>query len=122
MTNLEKYIKEMAATIKKEGGADKAYHWTEVIMVLEEALKYVPEEKNIEKGHQELVFIGYTNGAQIYHSAVYEDEASGIFFPDTYGETVIPLYMLKCHEHRMEFFDGFSIKSLKEMQLKLQKT
>lgn len=101
MTNLEKFITEMASKIKQSGGADNHYHWSELVMVLEETLKYIPSDKPISRGHQELVFVGYTNPYQLVHSCANDDEASGSFYPNTKEDTTIPLYMLKCHERRL---------------------
>lgn len=46
----------------------------------------------------ELIFVGYTNGSQIK----YAEECEGAFYPNTYNECYIPLYMLKTHQHRIE--------------------
>jgi len=96
MTNLESYITNMAKTIKKNGGADQAYHWSEIAMVLEEALKYIPKEKLMAKDYRELVFVGYTNGLQIERGS----EDKGAFYSNTDNGCFVPLYMLECHSHR----------------------
>ena len=116
MTNLEKYISEMVKNIKSNGGADSAYHWSELVMVLEEALKYIPQETPLQYDIG-LFFVGYTNPYQLVHSCD-KVEPSGSFYPTTEEDTTIPLFMLKCHEHRLlNITDGdLSLAKLKELQ------
>ena len=117
MTNLESYIKEMTANIKKNNGADSIYHYSELVMVLEEVVKYLPKNISLTSDHQGLFFIGYTNPCQLVH--VCDDvEPSGSFYPNTDEDTLIPLYMLKCHENRLlNLTDGdLSLEKLRELQ------
>lgn len=51
--------------------------------------------------HKELVFVGYTNGHQIFY-ATEKEGGEGMFFSDTGDDCIIPLYMLKAHWHRLE--------------------
>ena len=55
-----------------------------------------------EKPQEELVFVGYTNGYQIFYAASEEYGGEGSFYSDTEGDSYIPLYMLKRHVHRLE--------------------
>lgn len=63
------------------------------------------QTKNIEarRMHDELIFVGYTNGAQIFYAS---DETvgggEGMFFKTHEHGCHIPLYMLKTHQHRIE--------------------
>ena len=117
MTNLEKYIEGMVLKIKDSGGADKHYHWSELVMVLEEAAKYIPSNKPLTRDRQELFFVGYTNPYQLIH-ACGNGESSGSFYPNTEGDTTIPIYMLTCHESRLlNLTDGdLSLGKLKDIQ------
>ena len=47
---------------------------------------------------EDLILIGYTNGDQIE----YCKEDSGVFYPDSEQGCIIPVYILKSHEHRIE--------------------
>lgn len=116
MTNLENYIKTMVASIKKQGGADDAYHWTELVMVLEETLKYIPDGADISQ-EAGLFFVGYTNPYQLVH-ACGKDEPSGSFYPTTEEDTTIPLFMLKCHERRLLALtdNDLSLEKLRNIQ------
>lgn len=69
--------------------------------------------KELEKelSNKELLHVGFTNGDQIKYAKVEE----GAFYPDTYGNCYIPLYMLKSHEHRIE---TTSIEQLRKEQNK----
>lgn len=55
-----------------------------------------------ENIHNELIFVGYTNGAQVLYAndATYGGE--GTFYKNTDHDCLIPLYMLKNHCHRLE--------------------
>lgn len=53
----------------------------------------------VDEYHDQLIFVGYTNGRQIYYAASLEN---GAFYPDTEENCMIPLYMLKTHWHRLE--------------------
>ncbi len=50
--------------------------------------------------HDDLIFVGYTNGAQILY-ANDEGEAQGAFYKNDDCDCFIPLYMLKVHQHRI---------------------
>lgn len=65
------------------------------------------QTKNIEakQTHDELIFVGYTNGYQILYGA----QESGSFYPDTDNECFIPLYMLKTHWHRIQSTSGMNV-------------
>ena len=52
--------------------------------------------------HDELTFVGYTNGAQILYANDPNFDGEGQFYIDTDHNCVIPLYMLKTHLHRLE--------------------
>ena len=54
-----------------------------------------------ENIHEELIFVGYTNGMQILY-ANQAKEGQGAFYKDTECNCMIPLYMLKTHWHRIE--------------------
>lgn len=51
--------------------------------------------------HDELVFVGYTNGVQILYASDNEFGGEGVFYKTTEHNCVIPLYMLKTHWHRL---------------------
>lgn len=51
--------------------------------------------------HDELIFVGYTNGHQILYASE-AGEGEGAFYSDTDNDCYIPLYMLKTHWHRLE--------------------
>lgn len=55
-----------------------------------------------EQLHDELIFVGYTNGAQILYANDIKSGGEGAFFRDTEHNCIIPLYMLKTHWHRLE--------------------
>lgn len=75
----------------------------------------VPQSTNTN--NDDLFFVGYTNPYQIVHSCD-KVEPSGSFYPNTDEETTIPLFMLKCHEHRLlNLTDGdLSLQKIKELQ------
>ena len=52
--------------------------------------------------HDEIVFVGYTNGAQILYASDVNEGGEGAFYRDTENDCCIPLYMLKTHWHRLE--------------------
>ena len=60
--------------------------------------------------HDELVFVGYTSGANIklLHETDY-----GAMYSDTKVNCYIPLYMLKSHLHRIETTGGDKITTAK---------
>ena len=64
--------------------------------------------------HDELIFVGYTNGHQILYGA--KDE--GVFYKDTDNDCYIPLYMLKTHWHRIQSTSGMrvTLEMIKEAQ------
>lgn len=51
--------------------------------------------------HDDLVLVGYTNGAQILYASEVS-EGQGAFYRDTEHDCCIPLYMLRSHWHRLE--------------------
>ncbi|GAB2507390.1 hypothetical protein [Microbulbifer agarilyticus] len=51
-----------------------------------------------EQPHDQLIFVGYTNGAQVLYGA----EGEGTFYSNTDNDCCIPLYMLRAHWHRLE--------------------
>lgn len=53
----------------------------------------------------ELVFVGYTNGLQIFYATEQEGWEGG-FYSDSENDCSIPLYMLKSHLHRIETTSG----------------
>lgn len=55
-----------------------------------------------EELHKELVFVGYTNGAQVLYAANENQGGEGMFYTTSDHECLIPLYMLKTHTHRLE--------------------
>ena len=85
-------------------------------MVLEETLKYIPQESPVSQDAG-LFFVGYTNPHQLVYSCD-KVEPSGSFYPDTEEDTTIPLFMLKCHEHRLlNLTNGdLSLAKLKDLQ------
>lgn len=48
--------------------------------------------------NENLIFVGFTNGHQID----YAKDGEGAFYSDPSSGCIIPLYMLKTHEHRLE--------------------
>ena len=54
-----------------------------------------------ENIHDELIFVGYTNGHQVLY-ATEQHGGEGTFYSDTDNDCYIPLYMLKTHAHRLE--------------------
>ncbi len=57
----------------------------------------------------ELIFVGYTNGAQVLYANKEQYGGQGAFFKTSEHECYIPLYMLKKHVHRLES-PAFNIK------------
>ena len=55
--------------------------------------------KNI---HDELIFVGYTNGMQVIYANDSNHGGEGSFYKDTECGCLIPLYMLKSHWHRLQ--------------------
>ena len=51
--------------------------------------------------HDELIFVGYTNGAQVL-CATEPHGGEGLFYSNTENGCYIPLYMLKTHAHRLK--------------------
>ena len=51
--------------------------------------------------HDELIFVGYTNGPQILYAADDTYGEQGAFFKTSEDNCIIPLYMLRTHEHRL---------------------
>ena len=79
---------------------DNSGHWVEFIPAASKAVQESPSVRMNNKLHEELAFVGFTNGAQI----LYANDATGegLFFKDTQNDCFIPLYMLKTHGHRIE--------------------
>ena len=59
------------------------------------------EEMIDKQSGEQLIFVGYTNGRQILY-ATERESGEGSFYCDTDNDCYIPLYMLKCHAHRIE--------------------
>lgn len=55
-----------------------------------------------ENIHDDLIFVGYTNGMQIIYANDTQDGGEGYFYKDNDCNCCIPLYMLKTHWHRLE--------------------
>ena len=64
--------------------------------------------------HDELIFVGYTNGAQILYANDEKQGGEGAFYKTTEHECLIPLYMLKTHVHRLE--TGFGDVTLEDIK------
>ena len=58
--------------------------------------------------HEELIFVGFTNGYQILYAS--EDNGEGLIYSDPESDCHIPVYMLKTHTHRLESTSNFSVK------------
>jgi hypothetical protein len=56
--------------------------------------------REIEEG--KLRFVGYTNGVQLLYAAKESNGGEGVFYSTTDQNCIIPLYMLKIHDHRIE--------------------
>lgn len=71
-----------------------------------------------ETKQDSLIFVGYTNGAQILYASDSKQEGEGAFYKDTEHNCCIPLYMLKTHEHRLETTTNGSVtlERIKEAQ------
>lgn len=54
-----------------------------------------------EVKYENLRHVGYTNGYQLAYNINNHDEAAGLFYPDSDCGCIIPLYMLKDHDHRI---------------------
>lgn len=67
-----------------------------------------------ELTQKKLVHVGYTNGYQIYYA---KNDESGSFYPDTYNDCYIPLYMLDIHLHRLETTLGEELAGQLHQQL-----
>ncbi len=50
----------------------------------------------------ELIFVGYTNGAQVLYANKERYGGQGAFFKTSEHECYIPLYMLRKHAHRLK--------------------
>lgn len=68
--------------------------------------------------HDELIFVGYTNGYQILY-ATESEGGEGSFYSDTDNDCYIPLYMLKSHAHRLQNTTDMNVTldKLKQAQL-----
>ncbi len=55
-----------------------------------------------ENIHNDLIFVGYTNGAQVLYANDNKYGAQGAFYKTTEHDCLIPLYMLKTHENRIK--------------------
>ena len=75
-----------------------------------------------ENIHDDLIFVGYTNGFQILYATERDSDASGQFYGNTEGECIIPLYMLKTHWHRIQGSTNGSVtmEDIKKAQLQEQ--
>jgi hypothetical protein len=62
------------------------------------------QSKNFEahQAHEELTFVGYTNGAQILYANDKSFGGEGALYKTSEHDCCIPLYMLKTHHHRLE--------------------
>ena len=70
-----------------------------------------------EELHDKLVFVGYTNGAQILYANDENQGGEGSFYKTTDHDCWIPLYMLKTHVHRLETgFAGVTLETIKAAQ------
>lgn len=58
--------------------------------------------------HDELIFVGYTNGYQILYASD-PNEGEGAFYGDNDNDCCIPLYMLKTHWHRIQSSTGMNV-------------
>ncbi|WP_346839787.1 hypothetical protein [Microbulbifer sp. SAOS-129_SWC] len=65
---------------------------------------HAPEQPP-EQLHDQLFFVGYTNGYQVQYGA----EEEGSFYNNTDRDSVIPLYMLKIHQCRLESTTGGAV-------------
>lgn len=52
--------------------------------------------------HDDLIFVGYTNGAQVLYANDKGFGGEGAFYKTKEHNCVIPLYMLKTHWHRLQ--------------------
>jgi len=57
---------------------------------------------NTNNSIDELRFIGYTNGFQVLYGSKEGYGGEGNFYSTTDSNTIIPVYMLKIHDHRLE--------------------
>ena len=55
-----------------------------------------------ENNDSNLRFIGYTNGAQLLYAAKESNGGEGSFYRTSDQNCIIPLYMLKTHDYRIE--------------------
>ncbi len=55
--------------------------------------------------HDELLFVGYTNGHQI----LYASQGDGTIYKNKDNDCHIPVYMLKTHWHRIQTTSGMQV-------------
>lgn len=60
------------------------------------------ERLDSERLHENLIFVGYTNGCQILYASDDKRGGEGSFYKTTDHDCFIPLYMLKTHQHRIQ--------------------
>lgn len=92
------------------GLANESHNKTMAIERFKKRLAEVERELTQKK----LVHVGYTNGYQIYYA---KNDESGSFYPDTYNDCYIPLYMLDIHLHRLETTLGEELAGQLRQQL-----
>lgn len=77
-------------------------------------------KKELEKMHDNLIFVGYTNGHQIKYGL----EGEGAFYSTYENQCYIPLYMLKSHWHRLESTSNgeVTIQEIRKLQRDLEQS
>ena len=98
MDDLKKILSELYSNTETDFEGDCTYriHVKTAERLIKEAYK-----KGVDSYHDKLAFVGYTNGYQIYYAAT-EPDCGGNFYQNSDNDTVIPLYMLENHWHRLE--------------------
>ncbi len=100
--DIKKHLMGVYETHKEMGDPLTAYDLAELAENI--------QKKNIEalqNTQNNLVFVGFTNGAQILYAS--EAEQEGSFYGNSDSNCTIPLYMLSSHAHRIEISTGGSV-------------
>lgn len=104
--NLKNIEEKLLAVVDRVKAASKGIDFSsgkyeEIILDIESICSEIAGDTALLKDaeYENLRHVGYTNGYQLYYN---KSEESGLFYPDTDGNCIIPLYMLKTHDHRIE--------------------
>jgi hypothetical protein len=93
--DIKKHIISVYETHKEMGDPVTAYDLAELAENIQK--KNIENLKSVDN---DLIFVGFTNGAQILYAN--DSEGEGSFYRTSEHNCIIPLYMLGCHVNRIE--------------------